>query len=102
MWSVMEAEDDVNFSSRNLNNSYAAGTGALALGCIIFVPFALVYGRRPLYLFTSATITGMAVWSAKMETSGALFATQILMGLVGIVNRTLFEISVRVILPSSV
>lgn len=90
----MTAENPESFSALNLNNSYAAGTAALAVGCPLFVPFALRYGRRPVYLFTSAVIVGMAAWSAKMTTAGELFATQVLMNLVGVVNQTLFGLSV--------
>lgn len=95
MWAVMSDEEPTQFSMLNLNNSYAAGTGALAVGCLLFVPFALRYGRRPVYVLTCAIITAMAAWSAKMTTSGELFATQVIMNLVGVVNQALFGVSVR-------
>lgn len=92
MWAVMNK--DVGFSYTALNDSYAVGTGALALGCFILVPFALHYGRRPIYILTSAIVTGMGAWSASMTTTGELYATQAIMCFVGVVNETLFEISV--------
>ncbi|KAJ5818113.1 hypothetical protein N7474_003704 [Penicillium riverlandense] len=92
MWAVMNK--DPGFSYTALNDSYAVATGALALGCFILVPFALRYGRRPIYILTSAIVTGMGAWSAAMTTTGELYATQAIMCFVGVVNETLFEISV--------
>lgn len=90
----MTKEDPKAFSTVNLNNSYASGAAALAVGCILFVPFSLRFGRRPVYNLTAAMIVGMAAWSAVMTTSGELFTTQILMTAVGVVNQTLFQISI--------
>lgn len=90
----MTKEDPKAFSTVNLNNSYASGAAALAVGCILFVPFSLRFGRRPVYNLTAAVIVGMAAWSAVMTTSAELFATQVLMTAVGVVNQTLFQISI--------
>ncbi|KAH6873807.1 major facilitator superfamily domain-containing protein [Thelonectria olida] len=64
-WAPMHEE--LGYSYDALNNSYAAGCAGLALGAFALIPFALKYGRRPVYIFSTATQMGMAIWSARQQ-----------------------------------
>lgn len=51
-----------------LNDSYALGCGTLAIGAFMLIPFALKYGRRPIYIVSIALQFGISIWSAKIQT----------------------------------
>lgn len=57
----------LGFNYAILNDSYAIGCGTLALGGLLLIPFALKYGRRPVYLMSTVIQLGMSVWTAKMQ-----------------------------------
>ncbi|UPK94495.1 hypothetical protein LCI18_005430 [Fusarium solani-melongenae] len=64
-WGPMQKE--LGFSDEALTASYAIGCAFLAVGAVLLVPFALKFGRRPLYLFSSLVQTSVGVWSAKIQ-----------------------------------
>ncbi|KAG5809300.1 hypothetical protein H9Q74_005675 [Fusarium xylarioides] len=64
-WGPMQKE--LGFSDEALTASYAIGCACLAIGAVMLVPFALKFGRRPLYLFSSLVQTGVGIWSAKIQ-----------------------------------
>ena len=88
----MKAE--LGFSTTELTHSFATNTGALSVGCLLFVPLALCFGRRPVYLCTALLITGSAAWASEIRTKVDLFGAQVLLGLAGAVNETLFQVTV--------
>lgn len=92
LWAPLNEE--LGFSYVVLNNSYGASAATLSFGCVVFVPFSQRFGRRPVYIVTSALMCVVAIWSAKMNTVGDLIGTNILMGLAGSVNETLFQVTV--------
>ena len=57
---------DLNYSALVLEASYAANAATLAIGCIIFIPFALVIGRRIVYIATSLIVLACMVVSESM------------------------------------
>ncbi|KAK5057484.1 hypothetical protein LTR84_011484 [Exophiala bonariae] len=85
---------DSGLSVADLN----AGTGYMflffGLGCIVFQPLALQYGKRPVYLFSMLATVGIQVWSAHAKTNGEWIANKILQGFVGSPIESLCEISV--------
>lgn len=85
---------DIGISMSDLNNAFATNLGALSIGCWLFVPIALRFGRRPVYLVTALILFGFSIWSAKMKSKGEVFATQFLAGIAGAVNETLFQVTV--------
>jgi MFS family permease len=92
LWTPMNEE--LGFTYAQLNDSYGASAVALCFGCILFVPFALRYGRRPVYLASTTMMLVTAIWSARIETLGDLMGSNVLMGLSGAVNETLFQMTV--------
>lgn len=88
----MEAE--LGFEHDFLNASYAAALAGLAVGCILFAPAALVFGRKPVYLCATLIMVLVNVGQAIFETKGQYIALQVLAGLAGSINDTIIQISV--------
>jgi MFS family permease len=91
-WPAMMEE--LGFSIGLLNNGYATGSGALAVGAIMFIPFALKYGRRPMYLFSLVGQIAVMVWSAKMITAGDLIGTNLCNCLFGALAEVIVQMTV--------
>ncbi|EXJ88082.1 hypothetical protein A1O1_05010 [Capronia coronata CBS 617.96] len=85
---------DSGLSVADLN----AGTGYMflffGLGCIVFQPLALQYGKRPVFIFSMLATLAIQVWSAYCTTNGQWIANKILQGFVGSPIESLCEISV--------
>ncbi|RAH50515.1 MFS general substrate transporter [Aspergillus brunneoviolaceus CBS 621.78] len=75
-WGPMEAQ--LGFSDEIMNDSYAAGCAGLAVGSLVLIPFALKFGRRPLYLFSTVVQFGICIWSARIQTVGDLMAVNVI------------------------
>lgn len=84
----------MNYSSFILDASYAANSATLAIACVIFVPFALVLGRRVVYIVTSLIVLASTIWSARTQTAGEVLGSTILQGFAGSVNESLFQLTV--------
>ncbi|OJJ94770.1 hypothetical protein ASPACDRAFT_1883858 [Aspergillus aculeatus ATCC 16872] len=75
-WGPMESQ--LGFSDEIMNDSYAAGCAGLAVGSLVLIPFALKFGRRPLYLFSTVVQFGICIWSARIQTVGDLMAVNVI------------------------
>lgn len=91
-WGPVNAE--LGFSFALLNDSYAAGCGALCIGGLILVPFALKFGRRPVYVFSTIVQCGISVWTAKMQTVADLMLVNVLSCIVGALAEVLVQMTV--------
>ncbi|KAJ6107794.1 hypothetical protein N7523_009117 [Penicillium sp. IBT 18751x] len=91
-WGPVNAE--LGFSFALLNDSYAAGCGALCIGAVILVPFALKFGRRPVYIFSTAAQLGISIWSARMQNIADLMLVNILSCIVGALAEVLVQMTV--------
>ncbi|KAI1610876.1 serine/threonine kinase 16 [Exophiala viscosa] len=91
-WGPMNEE--LGYSYEILNDSYAAGCAALALGSLILIPFALKFGRRPLYLFSTVLQFALSIWSAKMQTVADLMLINILQCLFGSLAEAIVQMTV--------
>lgn len=60
--------EQLGFSYAILNDSYAIGNGTLCIGAFLLIPFALKFGRRPIYIISTAIQLGISIWSARLET----------------------------------
>lgn len=58
------------------------------------VPFALKFGRRPIYVFSTAIQCGISVWSANMQTVTDLMLVNILSCIVGALAEVLVQMTV--------
>ncbi|KAF2106385.1 major facilitator superfamily domain-containing protein [Lophiotrema nucula] len=86
--------DQLGFTIDEMNNGAALNYGGLAIGCIFFVPFVHKYGRRPLYLFSSALQLASVVWFAKTQTVGDLMGSNLISGLGGAISETVVQITI--------
>jgi MFS family permease len=85
---------ELGFTLPALNNSYATGSATLGVGALLFIPFALKFGRRPIYLFSLAGQLAVAVWAAKMKTTTDLFLTQAFNCLLGSLGEVLVQMTI--------
>ncbi|KAJ5345209.1 hypothetical protein N7452_003213 [Penicillium brevicompactum] len=91
-WGPLNLE--LGFSYALLTDSYAAGCGSLCVGGLFLVPFALKYGRRPIYVFSTAIQCGISVWSANMQTVADLMLVNVLSCIVGALAEVLVQMTV--------
>jgi MFS family permease len=91
-WDPMETQ--LGFTDEILNDSYAAGCAALAVGSLILIPFALKYGRRPLYLFSTVVQFAVSIWSAKMQTVGDLMGINVIQCFFGSLAEVIVQMTI--------
>jgi MFS family permease len=91
-WGPMNAL--MGFSYELLNDSYAAGCAAFAIGGPLLVPFALKWGRRPVYVFSTAAQFAISIWTAKLQTTGDLIAVNTLNCLFGALAEIIVQMTV--------
>ncbi|RDL31800.1 Uncharacterized protein BP5553_09202 [Venustampulla echinocandica] len=91
-WGPMNKE--LGFSYEILNDSYAVGCAFLAIGALVLVPFALKFGRRPLYLFSTMLQFGLSIWAAKMTTVADLMLINILQCAFGALAEVIVQMTV--------
>ncbi|CUM66571.1 uncharacterized protein PRCAT00004240001 [Priceomyces carsonii] len=74
------------------------GTGYMflffGLGCCIFQPLALQFGKRPIYLFSMLATTLIILWGPKAKDNGEYIGGKILQGLLGAPIESLCEITI--------
>ncbi|KAH7141983.1 major facilitator superfamily domain-containing protein [Dactylonectria macrodidyma] len=70
-WGPMNIE--LGFSYETLTNSYAVGSAGLAISAIPFIPLALKFGRRPIYLGSLIIAVPLNVWAARISNVVDLF-----------------------------
>lgn len=91
-WGPMQ--DQLGFSLSILNDSYAIGCGTLAFGAFLLIPFALKYGRRPVYIFSTFIQFGISVWSARIFTVADLMLVNVFECLVGALAEVIVQMTV--------
>lgn len=64
------------------------------MGCIFFVPMALKFGRRPVFIATALLMTVSAIWQGRAKTTGDFIGSNVISGLAGAVNEALFQITI--------
>lgn len=88
-----DVRNELGFTFEQQNRSYAASTAGLAIGSIVFLPFAFKFGRRPIYLFSITVLLARSVWQARMQTLGDLYGVSIVSGLAGSIAETLCSVT---------
>ncbi|PFH60570.1 hypothetical protein XA68_10737 [Ophiocordyceps unilateralis] len=92
-WSRLKNELHTDYTE--LTRVKATQLGAEAMACIVFIPFAKKYGRRPVYIVSTLLFTAATWWSAYMKTLTELFIIDIIKGFAGAVNETAVQMSIR-------
>lgn len=85
---------DLGISYNILTISFGVNLAALAIGCILFIPFALKFGRRPIYIFSIAASLASAIWQAKIMDAGDLLGTMVVSGLAGSLAETICQMTI--------
>ncbi|KAF5675083.1 hypothetical protein FCIRC_7556 [Fusarium circinatum] len=85
---------EFGWSYGQLNNANALNYVGTTVGCILFIPPAVKYGRRSMYLLTTAIIFAMAIWSARMKTLTELYVSQFIFGLASATNESIVEMTI--------
>lgn len=85
---------DIGFSYAIMKDSYAAGCGSLAIGGLFLVPLSLKYGRRPVYILSTAAQCGLCVWLARMQNVADLMGGNILTCIVGALAEVLVQVTI--------
>lgn len=85
---------DLNVSYSELNQSMSVNYVGLAMGCVLFIPFAKKYGRRPVYIVSTALMLATTFWTARMHSLAELYVCNLLQGLAGATNEAIAEITV--------
>lgn len=91
-WGPLESE--LGFSVDLLNAASAVNYAALAVGCVLFIPLVHKYGRRPVYLFSSALQFAACIWLAKTVTPGDMIGSNLISGLGGAISETIVQITI--------
>lgn len=92
-WQQMIPDLEVDY--KQLNNALAVNYTGTACGCLLFIPFSIKYGRRPVYLISIAVMTALAFWTSRITSVTELYITNLLCGLSGSTNETLVQMTVR-------
>jgi MFS family permease len=66
----------------------------LAMGCVFFIPFAKKFGRRPVYLVSTALMLVASFWAAEINSLTELYITNLLQGVAGATNEAIVQITV--------
>ncbi|RAK95300.1 putative MFS transporter [Aspergillus ibericus CBS 121593] len=91
-WQLMVV--DLNVTYAQLNRTMSVNFVGLAMGCIFFIPLAKKFGRRPVYLASTALMLATSFWSANLNSLTELYATNLLQGLAGATNESIVQITI--------
>ncbi|KAJ5373987.1 Major facilitator superfamily domain general substrate transporter [Penicillium concentricum] len=91
-WQQMTIDMEVTYEE--LNKAMSVNYVGLATGCIFFIPFAKKYGRRPVYIVSTALLLATSFWSSKMVSLTELYVTNLLQGLAGATNESIAAITI--------
>lgn len=93
---------DLNVTYGELTQSMSVNYVGLAMGCVLFIPFAKKYGRRPVYIVSTALMLVTSFWTARLESLAELYICNLLQGLAGATNETIVEITVCTLLSQPI
>lgn len=63
---------DLNTNMGEPSNGNSAQLAGLARACFFFIPFAVKYGRRPVYIASTALMAGGCFWTSLPASSPGL------------------------------
>lgn len=89
-----QQNEELGLSPEILNPAAAVNYVGLAVGCILFVPLVHKYGRRPIYLFSSALQFASVVWFARTMGTGDVMGSNLLSGLSGAISETIAQVTI--------
>ncbi|KAJ5675541.1 hypothetical protein N7462_008438 [Penicillium macrosclerotiorum] len=91
-WQQMVVDLDVSYSE--LNQAMSVNYVGLAMGCVFFIPLAKKFGRRPIYIASTALMLATSFWTARLDSLAELYVANLLQGLAGATNEAISEITI--------
>ncbi|KAJ5128807.1 hypothetical protein N7448_002520 [Penicillium atrosanguineum] len=91
-WQQMIVDLHVNYSQ--LTQSMSVNYVGLAMGCVLFIPFAKKFGRRPVYIASTALMLVTSFWTSRLTSLTELYVCNLLQGLAGATNEAIVEITI--------
>ncbi|GFG07508.1 uncharacterized MFS-type transporter C1271.10c [Aspergillus udagawae] len=91
-WQLMVPDLQVTYTQ--LNWALAVNFVGLSMGCVIFIPLAKKFGRRPVYLVSTALMLVTSFWISKLESLAELYIANLLQGLAGATNESIVQITI--------
>ncbi|KAK8115298.1 MFS general substrate transporter [Apiospora kogelbergensis] len=88
----MTVELDISFAE--LNGGSVRNIAGLAIGCILFIPSTMKYGRRPTYIISATIIAAASWWSARVQTLADMYVTNFIYGLESSPNETIAQLTI--------
>lgn len=85
---------DLQVSYTQLNQVMSVMFVGLAMGCVFFIPLAKKYGRRPIYLVSTALMLVTSFWTSELKSLTELYIANLLQGLAGATNEAIVQITV--------
>ncbi|KUJ18805.1 MFS general substrate transporter [Mollisia scopiformis] len=87
--------DQLGVTYGQLNNTFGLNCAGLALGCLMFIPFSIKYGRRPVYIVTTFVMFFTTIWQARLRTYVSMMGVNLVMGLAGAVADTIVQMTIN-------
>ncbi|RAH47199.1 putative MFS transporter [Aspergillus brunneoviolaceus CBS 621.78] len=91
-WQLMVV--DLNVTYTQLNRAMSVNSVGLSMGCVMFIPLAKKYGRRPIYLISTALMLVTAFWTAEIKSLSELYITNLIQGLAGATNEAIVQLTI--------
>lgn len=91
-WNAYETE--LGLTVPVLNGGTAFGYAGLGLGSFVFIPLMHKYGRRPLYIFSTALQLAATVWLARTHNQTDMWLSNLLAGLGGATCETIVQVTI--------
>lgn len=91
-WAPMNLE--LGFSYEILNDSYATGSATLCVGALIFIPLAIKYGRRPIYIVSLLLQLAVSIWAANIQNVADLMLVNAFNCLLGALAEVIVQMTV--------
>jgi MFS family permease len=86
---------DMPITYQELNISSAVNSVGTAVGCLLFIPLSIKYGRRSIYLGSFVVMLAMAIWTALARNKWDIYFTNLFFGMAGSTNETIVQMTVR-------
>ncbi|KAJ0415427.1 MFS general substrate transporter [Aspergillus carlsbadensis] len=91
-WQLMV--EDLHVTYTQLNRALSVNFVGLAMGCVFFIPLAKKFGRRPVYLASTALMLVTSFWISRLTSLAELYAANLLQGLAGATNESIVQITI--------
>ncbi|KAJ5579856.1 MFS general substrate transporter [Penicillium hispanicum] len=85
---------DLHVTYAQLNRTMSVNFVGLAMGCVLLIPLAKKYGRRPIYIASTVVMLATSFWTARLESLAQLYVCNLLQGLAGATNEAIVEITI--------